>query len=361
MTNVPYVFGVPDDYPAAQEWRVVVRVIALINVCGLRTLEMQDRPLPKPMAGEVRIRVLAVSFNPVDIQLRQGSIPLGEHPGADVLGRDLSGVVDAIGPGVSNIKVGARIYAYVARLGSTGTFAEYVCVPAELLAIAPRCLSAAQAAAVPVAGLTAMLALASPSACDAKSALVTGASGGVGGFALSLCLARGMNVFCAVRRASSVEYLVTHFGVPVQRILDCAGVPGGCDFQTWSDGLETDLALDFVGRPLLDWCCSAVRRGGHVASTVDSPGPDGTNDLFERNATFHAVGAHAASLSTDRRAWAAYSQMLRQWAVWLDTGYAKMPSVEVVGEFSCFTVDRAHSALSAGGHYGKLVMLVTPE
>jgi len=116
-----------------------------------------DLPIPDVDKGELRIKVKAVSFNPVDYQIRKGQ-PEGHHVRSMILGRDLSGCVDAVHQDITDFSVGDEVFSYVCNLASSGTYAEYVNVPAELVARKPISLTHEQAAAVPVAGITASLA-----------------------------------------------------------------------------------------------------------------------------------------------------------------------------------------------------------
>jgi NADPH2:quinone reductase len=120
--------------------------------------QLTELPIPTLREGDVRIAVRAVSFNPIDYQNRKGT-PGGSKPQSLILGRDLSGVVDAVHGSVSDFRPGDEVYSYVCNLASSGTYAEYVSVPSELVAKKPNSLTHDQAAAVPVAGITASMAL----------------------------------------------------------------------------------------------------------------------------------------------------------------------------------------------------------
>src|SRR5580765_5322804 len=90
--------------------------------------EMADMPVPPIKKGEVRIKIKAVSFNPVDYQVRKG-LPESGMVTSQILGRDLSGIVDAVHEDVSDFKKGDEVYCYVCNLASSGTYVEYVSVP----------------------------------------------------------------------------------------------------------------------------------------------------------------------------------------------------------------------------------------
>src|SRR5437868_3529299 len=109
--------------------------------------------MPPVAPGEMRVTVKAIAFNPVDWQVRRGEAE-GRDAGGMILGRDFSGTVDAVHASVTDFKVGDEVFGYVARLASSGTYAQYVSVPAELLAAKPTSLTHVEAAAIPVAAIT---------------------------------------------------------------------------------------------------------------------------------------------------------------------------------------------------------------
>ncbi|MEV4048340.1 NADP-dependent oxidoreductase, partial [Streptomyces sp. NPDC049744] len=171
-------------------------------------LRYEDVERPHPGAGEVRVRVAATSFNSVDGNIRggfmRGPIPvvLPHTPGLDV-----AGTVDALGEGVDGIAVGDDIIGFLPMDGA-GAAAEYVLAPAEALARAPRGVPLADAAAVPVVGLTAYQALFDHGRLTAgQRVLVNGAGGAVGGYAVQLAKNAGAHVIATAAPRSSEDGL----------------------------------------------------------------------------------------------------------------------------------------------------------
>ncbi|GLY33939.1 NADP-dependent oxidoreductase [Kineosporia sp. NBRC 101731] len=154
---------------------------------GPEVLRYEDVEQPTPGAGQVRIRVAATSFNGVEANIRagymQGPIPveLPHTPGIDV-----SGTVDALGEGVDDVAVGDAVIGFLPMTG-TGAAAEYVIAPAEILTGAPKNIPLADAAALPLVGLTAWQALFEHGRLSAgQRVLINGAGGAVGGYAVQL-------------------------------------------------------------------------------------------------------------------------------------------------------------------------------
>ena len=158
-------------------------------------LKYEDVDLPVPSAGQVRIRVAATSFNGVDGNIRAGfmqepmPLTLPHVPGVDV-----SGVVDELGEGVTSVQVGDQVVGFL-PFTSNGAAAEYVVAAADGLALAPTSIPLADAAALPVVGLTAWQALFDHAGLrSGQRILINGASGAVGGYAIQLAKTAGAHV-----------------------------------------------------------------------------------------------------------------------------------------------------------------------
>ena len=154
---------------------------------GPDVLRHEDVDAPVPGAGQVRIRVAGTSFNGVDANIRaglmQGPMPLTlPH----VPGLDVAGTIDALGPDVTDLQVGDEVVGFL-PFGDDGAAAELVVASADVLARAPRTIPLADAAALPIVGLTAWQALFVHARLEAgQRILVNGADGAVGGYAVQL-------------------------------------------------------------------------------------------------------------------------------------------------------------------------------
>ncbi|MFI1928831.1 NADP-dependent oxidoreductase [Streptomyces sp. NPDC020377] len=167
-------------------------------------LRYEDVEQPDPGAGQVRVRVAATSFNPVDASIRagfmQGPIPvtLPHTPGIDV-----AGTVDALGEGVTGIQAGEQVIGFLPMAGP-GAAAEYVLAPAESLTPAPKSVALSDAAALPLVGLTAWQALFEHAKLTAgQGMLINGAGGAVGGYAVQLAKQAGAHVIATAGPRSS--------------------------------------------------------------------------------------------------------------------------------------------------------------
>lgn len=314
-----------------------------------------DLPLPVVRTGDVRIKVKAISFNPVDYQIRQGQ-PESRHLRSMILGRDLSGSVDAVHADVTDFSIGDEVFSYVGDLASSGTYAEYVSVPAELVARKPASLMHEQAAAVPVAGVTASLAVNKARVGPTTSAFIAGGAGGVGTFMIMLARQRGVrNLVTTAGSPQSRAYLIAHCGLRDEQIVDYTDR----DFIAQAmqrNGGGFDAALDLVGGSMLSACCALLAVDGNLASITEAPSQDDFEVLFQKNASFHAVGANAYALTPDRAAWRTYRELLDHLAWHFDSGTLAPPPVTVLGHLSVDVVQQAHALLERHAVQGKLVM-----
>ncbi|MDX0632658.1 zinc-binding dehydrogenase [Sinorhizobium medicae] len=158
---------------------------------------LTDLPTPEPGPGELRIKVIAVSINPVDWKLTFDHKPEWTYP--HVLGLDAAGVIDAVGRGVEGWKAGDRAVVHN-NLWKPGVFAEYCLAPAHATSRLPGSVNFTDAAAIPCAGYTAYQALFRKARLEAgQTILIQGANGGVGGFATQLAHQAGATVIALAR------------------------------------------------------------------------------------------------------------------------------------------------------------------
>ncbi|UYZ64482.1 NADP-dependent oxidoreductase [Hymenobacter weizhouensis] len=229
---------------------------------GPETLRYEDAPLPEPAAGEVRIRVRATGLNPVDWKIREGylheRIP---HRLPLILGWDVAGDVEALGPGVTQVAVGDAVYA-MTDIRRDGAYAEYVVVAAALVAPLPASLSYQTAATVPLVAQTAWQALYEMVSLQAgQRVLIHGAAGGLGSMAVQLAKRKGTAVV-ATAAAKDVEY-VQQLGA--EQVIDYQSQV----FEKLAG--DVDVVLDTVGGQVQERSWQVLRPGGTLLSAVQPP------------------------------------------------------------------------------------------
>jgi NADPH:quinone reductase-like Zn-dependent oxidoreductase len=225
---------------------------------GPERLTLTDVDRPTPGGGEVLVRVRATSVNPYDWHFMRGEPRVARltagmslrRPPIAVLGCDMAGRVEAVGPHVTGFAPGDDVYGLL--LGGGG-FGEYVSVPADRLVPKPANVSYEEAAAVPMAGITALVGLRHAGQLrSGQRVLVTGASGGVGSFAVQIAKADGASV-TGVCGPSHVD-LVKSIGA--DEVIDYRAT----DFTRTTE--RYDLVLDCAGGPPVSACRKVLTRTG---------------------------------------------------------------------------------------------------
>jgi NADPH:quinone reductase-like Zn-dependent oxidoreductase len=223
-------------------------------------LRYEDAEQPVPGAGQVRIRVAATSFNPVDDGIRGGylrgpfPVTLPHIPGIDV-----AGTVDALGEGVQNLAVGDPVIGFL-PMTADGAAAAYAIAPAEILAPAPTSIPLADAAALPMVGLTAWQALFDDAGLAAgQRVLINGAGGAVGGYAVQLAKRAGAHVIATASprsaervRSAGADEVIDHTAAEV----------------TVAEPVDVLLNLARIAPEELVALVALVASGGVVANTV---------------------------------------------------------------------------------------------
>ncbi|ANZ40886.1 NADPH:quinone reductase [Lentzea guizhouensis] len=229
---------------------------------GPEVLRYEDVPQPVPATGEVLVKVAATTFNPVEGNIRkgvmQGPIPveLPHTPGLDV-----AGTVEVLGEGVEGFAVGDEVVGFL-PMTKPGAAAEYVIAPAAALTPAPKGVPLADAAALPVVGLTAYQALFDHGQLKAgQRVLVNGAGGPVGGYAVQLAKGAGAHVIATASPASA-------------EAVRTAGADEVVDHTTTSvlsavtEQVDVVLNLAPVDLAVLAELVTLVRSGGVVVNTT---------------------------------------------------------------------------------------------
>jgi NADPH:quinone reductase-like Zn-dependent oxidoreductase len=227
------------------------------------TLRMAEVDKPAPNADAVLVKVLAASVNAADWHVLRGK-PLFSRatlgllrPKHQILGVDVAGQVAAVGPGVTRFQPGDEVYANLLDHGYGG-FAEYVSAPVEAMSLKPANLSFEEAAAVPMAAVTALQGLRHHGELQpAQQVLINGATGGVGSFAVQLAKSSGAEV-TAVTSTRNMD-LVRSLGA--DQVVDYTTT----DFV--GGGRRYDLILDTVGNRSVPDLRRALAEGGKAAVT----------------------------------------------------------------------------------------------
>ncbi len=275
-----------------------MRAIVLPRFGGPELFELREVPDPTPGPGQVLVRVIASGTNPIDTKLRQEGSWAGLQPPV-ILGCDASGVIEQVGPGVTDFKPGDEVfYTPDSFHNPQGTYAELNVVSASIVARKPPSLSHEEAAAVPLAGGAAWEAIVRRLQVRVgETVLIHAGAGGVGSFAVQIAKAAGARVLATsgpdnletLRRLGADVAINYRSEEPAQVALRETG------------GQGVDAVFDTLGINV-PASIPATRRAGRIATLLRS-----TGDIFELlhaqpHAAWHLPHARAAPAGGDDRA-----------------------------------------------------------
>ena len=320
---------------------------------GPEVFEAAELPMPAAGPGQVLVRMVATSVNPVDYKVRRHGPALGPAMPA-VLGCDVAGIVESVGPGVSGFKAGDAVYGCAGGVrGMPGALAQYIATDARLLAHAPKSIQLREAAALPLVTITAWEGLYDRAHLHAgQTVLVRGGTGGVGHIAIQLAKLRGATVHATVADArkaaiarslgadATIEYKSEPFADAVARL---------------TGGRGYDVVFDATGGPALPDAFTAARLNGTVVTIV----ANFTADLAQmhlKGLTLHVVFMLIPMLHDIGRE--RHGAIMREAAALVDAG--KLRPLLDPARHALAGVAEAHRQLEEGRALGKVVVDIAP-
>ena len=227
-------------------------------------LVVEDVPIPSPGLDEILVRVMAAGVAPWDAIIREGKSKVSPQPPL-TLGSDLSGVVEKVGPGVTDLAPAQEVYG-VTNSQFCGAHAEFAIATASMVARKPQSLTHVEAASAPVIAVTAWQMLFQyAQAMRGQTVMVVGAAGNVGAYAVQMALDAGIHVVAIhlhdedILRSLGVKFIVDSSRPAFEQNLP-----------------QVDSILDTVGGSTVQRCISALRPGGKLVTSVSTePRPEG--------------------------------------------------------------------------------------
>jgi len=240
--------------------------VLMTKVGSPEVLEYKEIETPEiKSTTELLIRIRAAGVNPIDTKLRQGLYPMDNLPA--VLGCDGSGIVEAVGPGVSKFKEGDEVYFFHGGIGSTqGNYAEFRTIEECFLARKPESLNFTEAAAAPLALITAWEALHDRAQIKAgQSVFINAGAGGVGHLAIQLAKIAGTSV-CSTASSKEKADFVRSLGA--DRVINYREEDFVEAIMDWTDGRGVDIVMDNVGGEWIEKSFSAVAHYGQFVTLL---------------------------------------------------------------------------------------------
>lgn len=314
-----------------------MRAMVISRFGGPDVFELQDRPRPVAGPGELLVRVVASGTNPVDAKIRQAGSWAG-IPFPAVLGYDVSGVVEEVGPGVTGFKAGDEVFYTPEIFGNpNGSYAEYTVAAASIVAHKPPGLSHVEAAGIPLAGGTAWEAIVRRLAVrPGETVLIHGGAGGVGSFAIQFAKAAGARVLATASKAN--HEAMRDLGADVT--LDYRDTDVVDQILREAGGAGVDASFDTAGGNV-PMSTQVTRPFGRIATILP---PSGDLDaLYVKNQTLYGT-----FLTRE-------GARLREMAPLFERGQAR---VIVDAVLPLEEVGKAHERLDSGHGRGKIILQV---
>lgn len=243
----------------------MMKAVRIHEYGGPEVLRFEDAPRPEPGPGELLIRVHAAGVNPVDWKVRQGFAKERlKYKMPFIPGWDVSGVIESTGPAVTRLKPGDQVYSRP-DISRDGAYAEYIVVKESEVALKPRSIDHINAAAIPLAALTAWQSLFDAAKLAAgQTVLIHGAAGGVGTFAVQFASLKGARVIGTASkknheflRSLGADELIDYNAVKFEDVLH-----------------DVDVVLDTITGETEARSYQVMKKGGIYVSILTPPSPE---------------------------------------------------------------------------------------
>lgn len=308
-----------------------MKAVQIKNFGDQSVLELNDIEIPTIAANEVLIKVKAAAVNPVDWKIREGYLQaMLNHTLPLTLGWDVSGEVAAVGDQVTHLKVGDAVYSRP-DIMKNGSYAQYMAVVADEVALKPSAFSWQEAAGVPLAALTAWQSLYELTNIQAgERVLIHAGSGAVGQFAIQLAKLRG-------------AYVYTTTSAKNINLVESLGADQAIDYhqEDFSELKDIDVVFDTIGGDTLANSWKVLKQQGRLVSITEMPD--------EAMAAQHNVNAMFCFVQPNR-------EQLEQLAELANAGQLK---VNIDSEFTLDQMAQAHARSESGRAQGKIIINVS--
>ncbi|MBB2147638.1 zinc-binding dehydrogenase [Pedobacter sp. LMG 31462] len=331
-----------------------MKAIVLKKIGGTENFEFSKNiALPAVGPEEVLVKIIATAFNPIDYQMRKGGSE-STRMHSPVLGREFSGIVIQVGHAVNHFNPGQAVFAASGSMGSNGSYAEYMLVPATILALKPSNISFQEAAAVPVVYLTALQIVDRLKISPTATVLITGAAGGVGLALVKLLLDRGHKNLVLTAGNPKSQAILIGTGLAASQIVNYHSQDLAMLILAKNQGEMFDVCIDLVGGEMSELCAQVIRVNGSYADVTAFETAKARSDFFDKGAVVYHISNYAHSLSNNFK-W--YGAQLSRIAEMIGSNRITVPPILVLESFSTQSVADAHQILEENRTNGKKIVM----
>lgn len=331
-----------------------MKAIILDDNNQLRNENVTLRPINK---DEVRIKIIASGFNPIDYQMREN-----EHEKkylfSDILGREGSGIIIETGENVTDLKIGDEVFFVCGSMGSNGTYAEEIILPQGIIAKKPNAVSFEEAAGLPSIGITALQIFNRVDWTKIENVLITGASGGVGNFVLRLILGNlNKKIVVTAGNQESVMQLI-EIGLNENQIVNYKQDNLAEKILEINQNQKFDLVIDAVGHNLSEISADVLKANGIYANVTHFITPKANDSLFGIGATILNISNF---IYAKEKNYNHFRMSLNQIKQFIDSEIIKPLPIKIVGGLSAETAEKAQQLLKNNQTQGKKLIMQNQE
>lgn len=314
---------------------------------------LETAEIPKPEANQIQVKIVASGFNPIDYQMIENDSER-KLLHSRILGREFSGIVSSIGLDVKDFEIGDAVFCGSGSMGSNGTYAEYISVPAAIAVKKPENISFEEAAAIPSAGLTALQSFKRMKASPTDSILITGAAGGVGNMLVKLLVSNGFSNFLVTAgNESSIKSLI-EIGIKPNQIINYKNE----NIYEMALGLNQnkkfDIVVDLVGNSIAEIAAKLLKINGTYVDVTNFSTLESRRILFSNGATILNISNYAFGI---QKQYDYYKNGLTELKELLECQRITPPAINVIGKLETETVENALTILRENKTEGrKLIM-----
>jgi len=308
---------------------------------------------PQPKNNEVLIQIKASGFNPIDYQMLENELEkrLISSP---VLGRELSGIIVEKGSDVSEFEIGDEIFCGSGSMGSNGSYAEYISVPAAIVVLKPKNISFEQAAAIPSVGMTALQTFNRLQLKPTDTVLVTGATGGVGSFFIKLLIANHFKNVVATVGSEENRMLLLEMGLHHDQIVNYKETHLPEKLLKANGNQPFDIGVDLVGEGMSEVTAKVLKVHGMYVDITALISKEAKEILFNKGNTIMNISNYTYSMTKNHDY---YKDSLTKISNLIEDHLIVPPKYKIVGNLSLETVLKAHQMLKNNLTRGnKLIM-----
>jgi NADPH2:quinone reductase len=333
--------------------QITMKAIVLNEFGDSSNFKLTELPTPIVKANEVLVQIKAAAFNPIDYQMRKG-LRESRLMRSPVLGREFSGIVVATGPDASRFKTGDEVLALAGSMGSNGTYAEYIALNEQLLALKPVNISFEEASAIPSSGLTAWECFSRAGIKPGESIFITGATGGVGRFFIKLLRLQGIRHIVATAGSDESAKALNKLEIANHAIIDYHTDNLEDTILSANGGNRFDYSADLAGGAISEVAARVLKINGSYLDVTFLGTPETRSALFDRACKIYNIAAYAHALSGNY-SW--YGTTLGLIADLIERDDITPPDINLIGGLSEDSVKEAHRLMESNLIFGKKIVM----